>query len=346
MSEGEVKYNVKVKRGVSWSERDLVIDRESVKYFHKGNLRFDMKISDIVLEEDFDNKIVVIMSKTDSKVHVKVYNDDINVIKEIVKMINENQKSEESVIDTSKKEEEKKEENSEQSQFDYINDTIEKLKWVMIATTKKSIVYLNTNDDDSITKSIELLSSIDNRVTNSFNNIKSIQEYIASSYQSMRSQYQNILIVSILIISLSMSYLLSDYPITLMTLIIAIVSSLYVLASYSNTKIDIDINVTRQVDSSSNINSYMKVSSIYHNESISSLSSSMTKIENEKIKSKVITVNENKIYVVYTVESMIYRIDEYRSKLNDIKKTSFIALSLFISNILPMNILTDTISQI
>ena len=72
----------------------------------------------------------------------------------------------------------------------------------------------------------------------------------------------------------------------------------------------------------------------------------MTKIENEKIKSKVITVNENKIYVVYTVESMIYRIDEYRSKLNDIKKTSFIALSLFISNILPMNILTDTISQI
>ena len=53
MSEGEVKYNVKVKRGVSWSERDLVIDCESVKYFHKGNLRFDMKISDIDFHECF-----------------------------------------------------------------------------------------------------------------------------------------------------------------------------------------------------------------------------------------------------------------------------------------------------
>ena len=76
---------IRVKRGVSWSERQLEIDINAIRYFtSKGELRFEMALDylSIEIEQSNPNIINLIHSET-KKLQVKICSDNIDIINKI-----------------------------------------------------------------------------------------------------------------------------------------------------------------------------------------------------------------------------------------------------------------------
>ena len=76
---------IRVKRGVSWSERQLEIDVNAIRYFtSKGELRFEMALDylSIEIEQSNPNIINLIHSET-KKLQVKLCSDNIDIINKI-----------------------------------------------------------------------------------------------------------------------------------------------------------------------------------------------------------------------------------------------------------------------
>ena len=76
---------IRVKRGVSWSERQLEIDVNAIRYFtSKGELRFEMALDylSIEIEQSNPNIINLIHSET-KKLQVKLCSENIDIINKI-----------------------------------------------------------------------------------------------------------------------------------------------------------------------------------------------------------------------------------------------------------------------
>ena len=167
---------IRVKRGVSWSERQLEIDVNAIRYFtSKGELRFEMALDylSIEIEQSNPNIINLIHSET-KKLQVKLCSDNIDIINKIYNTF------------LSYKNKNNKTKNNVESLFltpslpmqpsSHIDNVIHNID--LILSQCKNWIYLH-----NINSILFEISNIDNSSENN-NNINKLQSFISSLLSS------------------------------------------------------------------------------------------------------------------------------------------------------------------
>lgn len=239
--------NIKVKRGVSWSTRDLEITEDSIRYFNKQELRFEGKIEEFELEED-ESKIIILTNINNKKNQVKILAEDLNLLKEIktaflqrkdaIKNANQdckppeeqNNEIEEKIIEKSLSNQvieninfENANSNidkdlgsyqeNEEEEILYFAKLLERIQnWTTLSFEKNTLIEVNEEKSSKNFEKIQsIFISIDSSLLNCFSILESISKFINESKKILFKTHHIILTFAWIIITVSIFSLFQDF---------------------------------------------------------------------------------------------------------------------------------------